>query len=346
MEDHYQIFRTQREGIAMKELWVKADPWDRELVIAAIEAGADAVIVDTEGVLKTKELGVIKTVSDDGDLRWGRDVVYAEIRNSEDEENIVDWSRDRKVVVSTTDWRIIPLENLVARAKNIFVEVCDKEEARVANGILEKGVDGLVINHRDPLIVREILVECKGTHQPIALESFEVRNVRPVGMGDRVCLDTCTLLGTGQGCLVGNSSRALFLIHAESIAGPYVAPRPFRINAGSVHAYVMTPGGRTRYLSELRTGDEVLGTNHRGETATLVVGRVKIERRPLILIEADSQKGLATVICQNAETIRFVGREGEALSVAGLRPGQIVMGYGEEGGRHFGYSVHENIIEQ
>jgi len=29
----------------MKEIWVKADPWKKELVTTALEAGADAVIV-------------------------------------------------------------------------------------------------------------------------------------------------------------------------------------------------------------------------------------------------------------------------------------------------------------
>ena len=29
----------------MKEVWVKADPWKKELVTTALEAGADAVIV-------------------------------------------------------------------------------------------------------------------------------------------------------------------------------------------------------------------------------------------------------------------------------------------------------------
>ena len=71
-------------------------------------------------------------------------------------------------------------------------------------------------------------------------------------MGDRVCVDTCTVMGTGEGCLVGNSSQALFLVHAESIENPYVSPRPFRVNAGPVHAYIMAPGGKTRYLFRSR----------------------------------------------------------------------------------------------
>jgi len=165
-------------------------------------------------------------------------------------------------------------------------------------------------------------------------------------MGDRVCIDTCTMMGAGEGCLVGNSSQALFLIHAESIENPYVSPRPFRVNAGPVHAYIMVPGEKTRYLSELKSGDEVLCVNHEGRATTVILGRIKIERRPLLLIEATGPNGPATTICQNAETIRLAGSEGEAVSVVKLQPGDEVIGYVEEAGRHFGHKIKETITEQ
>ena len=122
----------------MKQVWVKADPWKKELVTAALEAGADAVLVSADKIARVKELGLIKTVSDKGDLRWGEDVVSVDIKSAADEEEIVKLSRHKKVVVRTTDWSIIPLENLVARTSNIFVEVDDLEGARTAVGILEK----------------------------------------------------------------------------------------------------------------------------------------------------------------------------------------------------------------
>jgi hypothetical protein len=36
-----------------------------------------------------------------------------------------------------------------------------------------------------------------------------------VGMGDRVCVDLCSLLRPGEGMLVGSFARALFLVHSE-----------------------------------------------------------------------------------------------------------------------------------
>ena len=117
------------------------------------------------------------------------------------------------------------------------------------------------------------------------------------------------------------------------------------MNAGPVHAYVMVQGGKTRYLSELKAGDEVVGVSAQGQIMTLMVGRVKIERRPLLLVEATGPNGPVTTILQNAETIRLVGLKGEAISVVKLKPGDKVLGYVEEAGRHFGHKVKETITE-
>ncbi len=329
----------------MKEVWVKADPWRKELVTTALEGGADAVMVAPEDVEKVTELGVIRTVSDEGDIRWEKDVVLLEIASTKDEDRIVDMSRHKKVVVRTTDWNVIPLENLVARARNIFVEVDTLEDAQMALTVLEKGVDGLVIIATDPVKVKEVLNLVKSERQDLELCPLEIQSVRSLGMGDRVCVDTCTLMGEGEGVLVGNSSKGLFLVHAESIENPYVAPRPFRVNAGAVHAYVSLPGGKTSYLSELKAGKEVLSVNWKGEARSLVVGRVKIEQRPLLLIEAMGPHGLVSMILQNAETIRLVGKEGEAVSVVNLQPGDVVLGRVEAAGRHFGHKIDESIIE-
>lgn len=330
----------------MKEVWVKADPWDKKLVTTALESGADAVMVSEDKVGDVRELGLIKIVSDGGDLKWGDDIVSFEIKSAEDEEEIVKLSSQKRVLVKTTDWSIIPLENLVARTGNIFMEVNDIDSARTAMGILEKGVDGLIVANSNPLRVREIIREIKSTVKTIGLGLAKIENLRPLGMGDRVCVDTCTAMEGGEGILVGNSSQALFLVHAESIENPYVAPRPFRVNAGPVHAYTLVPGGKTRYLSELKAGDEVLKVNSQGEAVSLVVGRVKIERRPLLLVEAVGPNGPMNTILQNAETIRLVKPDGEAISVVKLQPGDEVVVYMEEAGRHFGHKIKETITEK
>ena len=76
-------------------------------------------------------------------------------------------------------------------------------------------------------------------------------------------------------------------MHAETAESPYVASRPFRVNAGAVHAYVRSLGGKTRYLAELQSGDEIQIVNIKGETREAIVGRCKIEKRPMLRIEAE-----------------------------------------------------------
>ena len=243
----------------MKEVWVDADPWSKELVITALESGADAVIVPPDKVSRVRELGVIATVSrEGGDLAWGRDVVRMDVASSDDEEAVVEASARSRVVVRPKDWKVIPLENLVARAGNLFVEVKDAGEAATAAGVLEHGVHGAVVIERDPVKAREVITMIKEIPEPVDLVVFTVEEVVSVGLGHRVCVDTCSLMGPGQGMLVGNGSAGMFLVAAETRENPYVSPRPFRVNAGAVHAYTMTPGGNTRYLSELESGDRVM----------------------------------------------------------------------------------------
>jgi len=108
----------------------------------------------------------------------------------------------------------------------------------------------------------------------------------------------------------------------------------------------MTPGERTKYLADLRSGDEVLIVNSKGETFTSVVGRIKLEKRPMLRITIKGKKKEFSVILQNAETIRVVTPEGQSKSVVELKPSDKVVIHEEESGRHFGYKIEETIEEK
>ncbi|MDO9350279.1 MAG: 3-dehydroquinate synthase II, partial [Deltaproteobacteria bacterium] len=182
-------------------------------------------------------------------------------------------------------------------------------------------------------------------------EKFElltarVKQVEPLGLGDRVCVDTCSSMILGEGMLVGNSSQALFLIHSESVENPFVNTRPFRVNAGPLHSYIRLADGQTKYLSEIRSGDRVLIVNFEGKSCPAVVGRAKIERRPLVLVEAEESGQNISVILQNAETIRLTQPCGKAISLVDLKEGSEVLVYREALGRHFGVQIDETIVER
>lgn len=330
----------------MKRIWVRVEPWNKELAIAALEAGADAVVLAAGDAPRVKELGALPTVAPDGDIVPGRDVVWREITGKADEEAAATTGLDKIVVLRTTDWTIIPLENLIARRGNLMVEVGSAEEARLAISVLEKGVDGVVLSTRSPEEVRKTVELVHSVMPKLTLVTATVRVVKPLGMGDRACVDTVTNMGPGEGMLVGNSGSGFLLVHSESLENPYVAARPFRVNAGAVHAYIYLPEGKTKYLSELEAGDEVLVVGHDGRTSVSYVGRNKIERRPMLLVEAEAEGEAVSLVLQNAETIRLTSPTGEAVSLAALKPGDQVLALLMEGGRHFGTAVEETITEK
>ena len=334
------------KGGEMKQVWVKSVPWKREIALAAVECGANALWVPPGRTSEVKQMGLISSVAEDGDLVLGRDVVEKEVKEKKDEEEIVRLSHSKKVVVKGGDWTIIPLENLLSRTNNLFVEIGDLQEGKTALTILEKGVDGVVINNDDPEAVRNILSTLKKESEKLELLTARVRHIEPLGLGDRVCVDTCSSMNLGEGMLVGNSSQALFLIHSETVENSFVNTRPFRVNAGPVHAYVRLPGGKTKYLSEMKAGDEVLIVDFQGRTYPAVVGRAKVERRPLVLVEAEESNKPISAILQNAETIRFAQPDGNALSLVDLKEGSEILVHREGTGRHFGVQVNETIAEK
>jgi len=330
----------------MRKIWVKVDPWDKNIVTTALEGGADGIMVPKGYSEKVKKLGRIQTVSEDGDLRLDKDVIFFTIKSGDDEDEIIKLGRSKKVILQCEDWTIIPLENLIAKGADVIVQVDDLKEAETAFGILEKGVQHILFHTTDTMELKKVLSLLGSKEERVLLETAEIQEVTPIGMGDRVCVDTCTSMVKGQGMLVGNSSSAMFLVHAETVSNPYVAPRPFRINAGPVHAYTKVPGGKTRYLSELSAGDKVLIIDFKGNAAMGAVGRLKIEKRPLMLVRATVKGKEVTTILQNAETIRLTLPEGSPISVIKLSPGDKVLVAVEKGGRHFGHKIDETITER
>ena len=131
------------------------------------------------------------------------------------------------------------------------------------------------------------------------------------GVADRVCLDFTRLLAEGEGCLLGSSAKLLTLVLGETAPSGYVPPRPFRVNAGPVHQYVLMaePPGATKYLSEVNAGDVVLAVDAAsGRSRGVTVGRAKTEPRPMLRIDfalEDDESAAGQLFLQQAETVRL-----------------------------------------
>lgn len=330
-----------------KQFWVSADPFDREIITAAIESGADAVRVPDGTSEQAKALGRILTIAADGDWQPGRDVAQVHLRCKADEAAV---DTRLPTIIDNDDWTIIPLENLISKhAGNLVQTVHSADEAKVALSVMERGADGIFLVSRDPAEIRKTgEVVARANTEQIALVRVRIVETRPVAMSDRCCVDTTSLLPPGEGLLVGNTASAMFLVHNENVPSPYCDARPFRVNAGAVHAYVRLPGDRTAYLSELGTGDEVLACDREGNGRVVAVGRNKIERRPMLLVVAEDGDGnRVSLVLQNAETVRLTDPDGAPASVTALKPGdEVLAALFEPVGRHFGRAIAETIRER
>ncbi|SDN45550.1 3-dehydroquinate synthase II [Desulfonauticus submarinus] len=321
-----------------KKIFFKAIPFEKKLVTLALESGVDAVVVEKKHVEDVRSLGRIEVLEPE-------DFVFVDIQDKKDEKQAVKLAKEGKQVVLLEHTEIIPIENILAQVKNIGKEVSSLSQAQTSLGILERGVEFLMVLPTASRDLKEIVRLAKLNQGKINLQLATIKKIEPIGLGHRVCVDTVSLLKTGQGMLVGNSSKFTFLVHAETESNPYVSPRPFRINAGGVHSYTFLPADKTAYLEELRPGNEVLIVNENGEQEIAVVGRIKTEIRPMLLIEAEVDGLSGCVILQNAETIRLVGPEGP-ISVVNLQVGDKVKAYLDSAGRHFGMKIKEEIIEK
>jgi 3-dehydroquinate synthase II len=255
-----------------------------------------------------------------------------------------------ELAIRWTSDRMIPLENAIAEkpeATRLWVFTEATSHATGSLGALEHGADRAVVPFEDgeDLALLERALDRPSTG-PLAWNVARLTRVEPAGLGDRVIVDTTSLLAAEEGLLVGSAAAFLFLVTSEAVGSNFSRPRPFRVNAGAAHSYVLRPDGSTRYLSELEPGDGLLVARPHGAVRAVRVGRLKIERRPLVLVEAETGGRRRTVFLQEAETVRLATSDGTRVPTTDLRPGLDVEGVDLPPGRHMGAAIEESIEER
>ncbi|WVZ55618.1 hypothetical protein U9M48_006256 [Paspalum notatum var. saurae] len=332
-----------------KTVWVWTE--SRQVMTAAVERGwstflfgskdlgkdwsstarIDPLFIDGPAIFdgQNQKVAVISQVSSPGELQ------LVQPDNVEADNIVIDFRGG---------WQVIPAENIVAAFQGcrgtVLAVSTNSTEAQVFLEALEQGLDGVVlkVDDMDDIIkLKDYFDRRKEAKSQLPLTKATISKVEVVGMGDRV----------------GSYARGMFLVHSECLETSYIASRPFRVNAGPVHAYVTVPGGKTSYLSELGSGKEVIVVNQNGLWRTAIVGRVKIESRPLILIEAKDNSGDDTysIFLQNAETVALItpdtGSSGRtAIPVTSLKVGDEVLVRKQGGARHTGIEIQEFIVEK
>ncbi|KAJ0988571.1 hypothetical protein J5N97_006927 [Dioscorea zingiberensis] len=264
------------------------------------------------------------------------------------------------VINFKAEWQIIPAENLVAAfqgcMRTVLAVTTTSFGAQGFLEALEQGLGGVVLKADDigeVFALNNYFDQQNEVRNLLSLTKATVTHVEVVGMGDRVCIDLCSLMRPGEGLLVGSFARGLFLVHSECLESNYIASRPFRVNAGPVHGYVAVPGGKTCYLSELQAGRQVIVVDRSGKQRTAIVGRVKIESRALILVEVKEASSHETysIFLQNAETVGLVcpcedKSAKTVIPVTSLKVGDEILLRVQGGARHTGIEIQEFILER
>ncbi len=253
------------------------------------------------------------------------------------------------VAIEWTGDRVIPLENAVAasgRRFEIWTYARSTGEIPGALGALEHGADRIIVEVRSPTDVDAVESILEGP-LPTSLSwaLAPVVSIQPAGIGDRVIIDTTSLLRPAEGFLVGSAAAFLFHVASEAVGSRFSRARPFRVNAGSAHSYVLMADGSTRYLAELAPGDTVLAVEPEGPSRSVRVGRIKVERRPMVVVVAEDQGVRRTVFLQEAETVRL-SSESTRIATTDLHEGTSVRGVRLPAARHLGRTIEETIEER
>ena len=91
------------------------------------------------------------------------------------------------MIVDATDWKIIPLENIIAKLHRfktkIHATANSYQEVRTLFGILEKGVDGVLLSTYNP----EEIIKAKAylNSAVFLLKLAKIEKIKDVGLGEK-----------------------------------------------------------------------------------------------------------------------------------------------------------------
>jgi len=341
-------------------------------------------------------------------LTWCRDATQASLLRRGSETCAVVRTQDEAyAAMGSASWiyleapkaSMITLENVIAASSATGTKIaCLAHTVADITGAafaLESGVDAIVLADADLWDAAAARATARRRQTPskkkrkkapkrrvptLAEDGAVVTKIVSGVVADRVAIDLVQLLKPGEGALVGSASSALALVHGETLPSALVAPRPFRVNAGPCHSYVLLADGSTKYLCELEPCDLVAVVDvNANEARPVAVGRLKVETRPHLCIHFRRQKSQTgetddddreslsresgdddddgddaahTVFLQQAETVRVVVLLEDGISVipksvTDLEVGDVIAASFDDGfGTHCGTSIGARVIER
>lgn len=229
-----------------------------------------------------------------------------------------------RAFIACKDWKLIPPKELLVLSKKmrIIARAGSFEEAKEILEIFDKAIAGIFLFPARSKDLEKLQRYFSGEGE-IPLEEAAITEIRKTDPGARSCVDTCELMSENEGLLVGFEANGFMLIQAE-VPEEAREAHPFRINAGAVSLYTMLPENKTKYLAEIETGDDVLIVDRKGKARKALVGRNRIERRPLVFITAKAGEKTVKALLQDSDNV-FVMTPKGSRSVPKLKKGDEIL---------------------
>lgn len=356
------LFNQDFDGIMISEgrsEIVKTWPQKVKALFMVTEQNLDKVAADIKNIRSLSNDREIIAFSENEELLRKKELadvrkgIYTRVEDKESMEHVIKLTEQYKsCIIEFTSTTNIPLELILAFSQKNKSEVCKvvdcAEAGWIATMTMEMGSYSVLLKTDSINDIVDIRNKVDKLSSPdIEIKQLKVTGIKHIGMGERICIDTTSKLNDDEGMIIGSTSTGGILVSSETHYLPYMELRPFRVNAGALHSYVWCDNNYTKYMSELKVGDEVMTVNSKGETRKVSVGRIKMERRPLLLIHAESNDGKqVNTIVQDDWHIRIIGKDAEIKNSTMLKEGDIVLGYTTKPGRHIGVEIQETIIEK
>ena len=348
--DNYEKYDKQVSNHLQKIIHIRSNAELTELVKKnIIKTGAEA---RKEMIITSNDEEILKACGKYSVKRCFK----AFVKDAESLQQAMDLGKKYEYVsILFEDPTNIPLELVIATLQPtdtiLMKEVNGNdnvEDAIVSLGVMEVGADGIIFSPVDHKVYETFMNEVESRQSSyVKIQTGVIIKSEPIGMGYRSCIDLAVLFAPNQGMLVGSTSQGGILCCPEVFHLPYMELRPFRVNAGAVHSYIFNANNKTDYMTELKAGSSVMVVGTDGKVSKFPVGRMKTEIRPLRLIEAKFEGDkIINIIMQDDWHVRIFSDKGNPINITELKPGDKVLGYVTDPGRHVGIKISEQINEK
>ncbi|QPB24339.1 3-dehydroquinate synthase II [Rhizobium sp. 007] len=142
----------------VREFWLAVKTWNKEVVMDAIELGFNGILAQPEYISQIRQLARVKIISADpnADMILGSDVFEIYLDGTNIGETLKTSNSNAPVILYSDDWRVIPMENLLASRSNVIQHVRSYEEAALSFEALERGADGILLETSSSEEVRRV----------------------------------------------------------------------------------------------------------------------------------------------------------------------------------------------